>query len=231
MKRPRGPNPSLAAVRRAYNERYVRAPLGDSPRYYRWLTRRALAHLEPGRRADAHVLDAGCGQGELARAMLATAGGDLRSMVALDLSDAALAFVRRAAPEARRVLGQGERLPFASASFDIVLCSGNLEHFLDPERGARELARVCRADGTVWILLPNSYYSGSIWRVWRTGYGPNHHQIVDRFATIHEWRDLLEANGLAVDEILPYNRFKWWKRLLPRNFAYHFLYRARPART
>ena len=78
------------------------------------------------------------------------------------------------------------------------------------------------------MLLPNSFYSGDIWRVIRFGYGPDHHQPSERFGTIHEWRDFLEASGLKVQEIRPYNRFKWWKRLLPRNLAYHFLYRCTP---
>ena len=88
-----------------------------------------------------------------------------------------------------------------------------------------------RPAGEAWLLLPNSYYSGDIWRVIRTGYGPDHHQPVERFGTINEWRDFLGQNGLQVGGIDPYNRFKWWKRLLPRGLAYHFLFRCGRERT
>ena len=146
----------------------------------------------------------------------------------IDISDVALAEARRAAPHAHLTLSQGESLPFPNAAFHQSVCLGNLEHFLEPAVGARELGRVTRRDGWVWVMLPNSYYSGDLWRVIRAGYGPDHHQPIERFGTINEWRQLLEDNDLTVERIFPYNRFKWWKRLLPKNLAYHFVYQCRP---
>jgi ubiquinone/menaquinone biosynthesis C-methylase UbiE len=215
-------------VRAAYNARHATAIIRDRDRFYRMAAARALQHLGSRPPGGARALDVGCGGGYFLREIASAAPGAFRSISGLEISDVALKEARRTAPGAGLVLGQGERLPFPDRTFDIVACLGNLEHFLDPEAGARELARVTRIDGRVWILLPNSYYSGDLWRVLRTGYGPNHHQILERFATVNEWRDLLESNGLQVEEVTPYNRFKWWKRLLPRNLAYHFLYRARP---
>jgi ubiquinone/menaquinone biosynthesis C-methylase UbiE len=174
-----------------------------------------------GARAGERILDAGCGGGDL----LAELPRCL--CVGVDISDVALAEARRVAPRALLALAGGESLPFADRSFDRVVCLGNLEHFLDASRGARELARVVKPGGAVWVLLPNSFYSGALWRLLRTGYGPDHHQPIERFATIHEWRDFLEAHGLEVLEVRAYNRFKWWKRLLPRALAWHFLYRCR----
>ncbi len=229
MKRPpTTPLPTPDAVRRAYNQRYSEAPLRDSDRYYDWLARRVLEHVALKENGPTRFLDAGCGGGYFLAALQRQANCPHSSLHGLDISDTALRSARTVALGTHLSLGQGEWLPYASRAFDAVVCSGNLEHFIDPARGARELARVCRSDGRVWVLLPNSFYSGDIWRVIRSGYGPNHHQIVDRFATVNEWRDLLESNGLSVEEITPYNRFKWWKRLLPRNLAYHFLYRASP---
>ena len=227
--------PNIPQVRAAYNTTHGRSLLRDSDRFYRWAATKVIRDL-PTRGAS--VLDVGCGGGFLLAALeqLEHARGarpgrkDLGSLDlhGLELSDVALEKARKEAPTARLILGQGEQLPYPDDRFHSVLCLGNLEHFLDPEAGARELARVTRPDGTVWILLPNGFYSGAIWNVIRTGYGPNHHQIIDRFGTINEWRDFLENNDLEVVETLPYNRFKWWKRLLPRNLAWHFLYRTRP---
>ena len=214
--RRRGPR-TAPELREAYNRRHAGGLLRDRDRFYRMVRRRIPA------RAGAALLDVGCGGGFLLR----EAEG-LRA-VGVEISDVALREARRTAPAAGLVLAPGERLPFRDAAFDVVACLGNLEHFLDPALGVREMARVLRPSGEAWLLLPNSFYSGDLWRVLRTGYGPDHHQPVERFATLCEWRDFLEAGGLRVVEVHPYNRFKWWKRLLPRALAYHFLYRARPS--
>ncbi len=222
------PAPGPRRVREAYNAKHAESMLRDSDRFYRTMAIKIGAGVRPERRGAAQIVDVGCGGGYLLREISRLGSSLFRASHGLEISDTAIHEARRQSPVSRFVLGQGERLPYGDRSFDAVACLGNLEHFMDPAAGARELSRVCRPDGNVWVLLPNSFYSGDLWRVITTGYGPNHHQVIDRFATIHEWRDLLEAGGLHVESIAPYNRFKWWKRLLPRNLAYHFLYRARP---
>jgi SAM-dependent methyltransferase len=212
----RGGPRTARELRRAYNERHRSALLRDSDRFYRMV--KGLLAAPPG----ARLLDVGCGGGFLLRE-----AQDLFA-VGLEIAAAALGAARQAVPRARLVLGQGERLPFPDRSFDRLVCLGNLEHFLEPLQGVREMARVLRPEGEAWVLLPNSFYSGDLWRVIRTGYGPDHHQPVERFATLNEWRDLLEEGGLRVRGVRPYNRFKWWKRLLPRALAYHFLFRCSP---
>jgi SAM-dependent methyltransferase len=221
--------PGAREVREAYNAKHLASILRDGDRFYRAIARRLIRSLDPARRGRARMLDVGCGGGYLLREVRSASPGAFASLHGIEISDVALREARAQAPFASLALAQGERLPCGDGAYDAVACLGNLEHFMDPRRGARELARACRKDGTVWILLPNSFYSGHIWRVIRTGYGPNHHQIIDRFASINEWRDLLESSGLIVERTFPYNRFKWWKRLLPRNLAYHFLYKARPS--
>ncbi|MCH2373207.1 MAG: class I SAM-dependent methyltransferase [Planctomycetes bacterium] len=228
MKRPRSDRlPSPSEIGASYDRHYREAPFRDSTRYYDWLARKVVAHLPQNDIRPPRIVDVGCGGGYLLAAL--TRLRPRLSMVGVELSGEALRLARIETPKTNLLRAQGELLPLPSRTFDTVVCSGNLEHFVNPAAGAQELARVCRADGRIWTLLPNSFYSGDIWRVITTGYGPNHHQIIDRFASIHEWRDLLEAHGHEIEAIAPYNRFKWWKRLLPRNLAYHFLYRTRPA--
>lgn len=51
-----------------------------------------------------------------------------------------------------RVQADGENLPFASRSFDLVYCVASLHHALDAKRMVREMARVTRRGGTVAAL-------------------------------------------------------------------------------
>jgi SAM-dependent methyltransferase len=205
---------TLRELRASYDATYARTEYGDKPALYT-LALEALA-ARPGER----VLDVGCGSGPFLAAAL-DAGLETWGV---DLAANALAKARARAPRARLFLADGERLPFPDGSFPRVACLGNLEHFLDPLRGARELARVLAPGGRAAVLLPNAYYSGDIWRVITTGRGPDHHQAIDRFATIEEWRELLEAGGLGVTATWRWDKGKLWKRIFPKNLAYHFLY-------
>lgn len=206
----------LAGLRAAYDATYARTEYGERPALYRQV-RRLL-----GAPAGALVLDVGCGAGAFARA-----APDLR-VVGLDLSGNALLRARQAGVP-RLVHGQGERLPVRDACVRHLVCLGNLEHFLDPEQGARELARALAPGGRGVVMLPNAYYSGDLWRLVRTGQGPDHHQAIDRFATCGEWRALLERGGLAVAAVERWDKGKRWKRLFPFQLAYHFVFAVTPA--
>ena len=78
--------------------------------------------------------------------------------VAVDiLDDPSIGLGRGAFYEARvgpflRVQGDGERLPFASASFDLTYCVAALHHALDLGGMVREMARVTRRRGWVCAL-------------------------------------------------------------------------------
>ncbi len=206
---------TLTELRAAYNRTYARAEYGEKAALYR----RVVALLEP--RPGEAVLDVGCGGGQF---LVHAREAGLRP-VGLDLADGALVRARARGLDAL-VLGQGERLPVRTGAFRLVACLGNLEHFLDPAAGARELRRVLAPDGRAAVLLPNAYYSGDLWRVIRTGRGPDHHQAIDRFATCEEWRDLLQGAGLRVERVERWDKGKLWKRLFPFHLAYHFLYLA-----
>lgn len=99
-------------------------------------------------------LDAGCGNGIYLRE-LGTLPQPPRTVVGVDIS-------ARSLEAARQTIGVGgidpalvqanlELLPFADGSFDVILSTQVIEHLLDPERGARELARVLAPGGTLVI--------------------------------------------------------------------------------
>jgi len=49
----------------------------------------------------------------------------------------------------------GQKLPFADASFDFVSCNHVLEHVFETEKFLREIRRITRPDGLVVISVPN----------------------------------------------------------------------------
>ena len=112
----------------------------------RFLTDRFLAAFDgllAGVAADpavGQVLEVGCGEGEIADRLAAR----FDQVAALDLPDAGL---RREWAKRRGVIfvhGDAGRLPYADASFDLVVAVEVLEHLRDPDRGLEELARVTR---------------------------------------------------------------------------------------
>jgi len=107
----------------------------------------ALTALVRSRR-EPRVLDLGCGGGHVTFA----AAPHAREVVAYDLSADMLATVARAARErglanVTTQRGVVESLPFADASFDLVLTRYSAHHWRDFEAGLREAARVLKPGG------------------------------------------------------------------------------------
>lgn len=56
-----------------------------------------------------------------------------------------------------RVLGSSDRIPFQSATFDLVICNHGLEHIPAAEETLREVGRVLKPDGRLVVSIPNGY--------------------------------------------------------------------------
>ena len=95
------------------------------------------------------VLDVGCGVGHDLR-RLAAAG---LQPIGLDLS---ARFLESAAACGPVVQANGERLPFADASFDGVRVERTLQHVADPCAVLAEIARVVRPRGFLAVLEPDN---------------------------------------------------------------------------
>ena len=103
----------------------------------------------------ARVLDVGCQLGALPIA-LSERGA---RVTGVDVDDALLDGARLRAEcygaSVSFARAEGESLPFEDASFDVVTFVDVIEHVRDPRAAVRELARVLRPGGTLYLFGPN----------------------------------------------------------------------------
>ncbi|TAK34790.1 MAG: class I SAM-dependent methyltransferase [Chloroflexota bacterium] len=103
------------------------------------------------------LLDVGCGTGWFSRWAL-TRGATVTS---LDLGASLLRQALSKGP-VRAVVGNALSLPFADASFAIVVSSEVIEHTVDPAMAIVEMARVLRPGGVLALTCPNRLWQWSV---------------------------------------------------------------------
>ncbi len=132
-------------------------------------------HMEAGARqfyerlgieSGAHLLDIGCGSGQLAL-IAARAGARVKGCdIATNWLDIAR---RRAAEENLPILfeeGDAEALPYATGEFDVVVSLLGAMFASRPELAAAEMTRVCRPGGR--IIMANWTPGGFIGQMFKT---------------------------------------------------------------
>lgn len=96
---------------------------------------------------DALILDAGCGTG--------FAGGELRSagtVIGLDASEDALAGSETKLAGA--CIARIQHTPFADSSYDLIVAMDLLEHLDDEAPALKEIHRICRPGGYLFVTVP-----------------------------------------------------------------------------
>ena len=111
------------------------------------------AALRPGER----VLDLACGSGVVAREAAGRVGVH-GQITALDINPAMLAVARThpaapGTPDIEWIQGNALALPFAEASFDVVLCQQGFQFFPDCALTSAELRRVLVPGGRAMLLV------------------------------------------------------------------------------
>jgi len=128
------------------------------PLYVRLKANGISSHVFKGKRC----LDAGCGGG---RGSILMAQCGAREVIGVDLSATNIESCRkRAVQKGFQNLGFQQdslmELPFVDESFDVVWCNGVLHHLTDPDQGLKEITRVLKTGGHLWLYV---YGSGGIY--------------------------------------------------------------------
>ena len=165
----------------------------------------AAAHLAGNER----VLDIATGPGYIAEAF----AGAAREVVGVDLTDAMLAIAkeRTAARGICNVFfraADAQHLSFENGSFDVVVCRLALHHLQKPLQVLREMARVCRAGGTVLVEdiyaseLPERAAYQDRWEILRD---PSHVRTLPLSELLQLFRDAgLETDAVSTaDDLTP----------------------------
>jgi len=191
-----------------------RAGWGEKAGSYGLLTGRITARLvdrlldAAGVAAGSRVLDVGTGPGYAAR----RAAERDAVVTGVDLADEMVALASRGAGGARFLRADAEALPFPDRSFDAVVGNLVINHLAQPERAAREFARVLAPGGAIslstWDGPARNRFLGILLDAARDHgiderRGPGHPDPF-RFAAEDELRGLLRGAGfeeVAVDSV------------------------------
>ena len=168
------------------------------------VTERAIAPLLDAAkvRAGMRLLDVAAGPGLLTGA--AAARGALAT--GCDLAPAMIDLARRRNPGVRFDEASADALPYATGSFDALVCAFGIGHFPDPERVLSEFARVVAPGGLAalcwWEGFSRNRINGIFYEVMvRLGVsapgvlpqGPP----IDRFSDPQAFASLVQAAGFA----------------------------------
>lgn len=195
-------------------------------------------NVKVGRR----LLDVGCGTGYLLKE------ADKRGLetYGVDISEEAVEISKKISSNSKILLGKGEQLKFPDNFFDYVTCIGALEHFIDIEKGVKEMVRVAKKDALLCIVVPNINY---IFSKFRKSKGTSQQEINEKLLSLKQWKNILVKDGLEVLEIfqdkwpmpkkiltknplrflgLLIHKFIWL--ILPLNYTYQFIFILKYAR-
>ncbi len=193
--------------RRDIRRRFDRAAADfDGSDFVHAVTRDGLcARLEPLLLEPATLLDLGSATGSTGRAMRKRFRR--AHVVSVDLSRAMLGKARRNKTWLSRasfVQADAEHLPFADASFDLVVANQLLPWMPDPQRVFAEVSRALKKGGVFAFATLGPDSLREIGRAW-AGVDAGVH--VNRFADMHDIGDGLVRAGLA-DPVLDVDRLR-----------------------
>jgi NADH dehydrogenase [ubiquinone] 1 alpha subcomplex assembly factor 5 len=190
------PDPLLVFDRTVLRQRRVRAARAWDGHAFlkREIAERLVERLDDVRRSFPLALDLGCHGDEVARAL-----GDRTTVGQLVRSDLGQPFARRAGGPA--VVADEEALPFAAASFDLVMSAMNLHWVNDLPGTLIQIGRILKPDG---LFLGAMLGGGTLWQL-REALAAAESEIegglsprVSPFADLRDAAGLLQRAGFAL---------------------------------
>lgn len=159
------------------------------PMAYPEEVRRDLCRMLASAPEGAALLDLGAGTG-----ILSAYAHQCRHDLQLIAADPAEGMLRYAPHYVRTVNARAEALPFETASFDVVVAGEALHHFQEPSAAVREIARVLKEGGSLFIydFNPATIQGGFICRAEKVLGEPGN------FFTPDAISEMLEAYGFTV---------------------------------
>ena len=143
------------------------------------------------------VLDVGCGPGlflKLAHEIGCNCSG-------IDLSQQAVSMAQSYVPESDIRLGNAENLPFLDNSFDVVVCLGALERFVNLEEALAQQLRVAKKNSLFCFLVRNS--NSFLWffnmKILKRQNRAGHQNA----KSLDQWINLFESNEFTIEKIFP----------------------------
>ncbi len=178
------------------------------------------------------VLDAGCGLGRHLRHLARMPG---LKIFGIDKNAWALRETAKsldAMPDAQSKdylvsIADINRLPFADASFDCIICSEVLEHIPDHEQAIRELDRILKPHGTLVVSVPRFFAERICWLISRDYYNEEGGHI--RIYKKKHLHDMLTRHGFVCWKInykhALHSPYWWLKCFVGLKNDDHFLVR------
>lgn len=226
--------PTEEEVKEWYNKKYAAKGIDSYRPYDAYPVFLDYLRVQKGKK----LLDISCGNGFLLKAAflmgLETFG--------VDISEEAVKNAKQVSPKSFIFVGKGENLKFEDETFDYITCLGSLEHFLDMNKGIKEMKRVAKDNALLCIMVPNSNYFR-----WKKSDKPGtaQQEINENLLSLKQWKTFFIEEGFKILKIYQdrwfvkgikvfssknpikmakkaFDKLVWF--FLPLNYTYQFIF-------
>jgi SAM-dependent methyltransferase len=201
------------AIKNAYDTIYDDSGIELKDSFYIWISKFFSIN------ENIRFIDIASGFGKLTKII----SNKTNMAFGIDFSESAVKQASKKFPMCYWQIGDGESLPFASDSFDVITNIGSIEHYQNPGRGIEEISRILKKSGIACIMLPNTFsLLGNVKNVLLKGDVFDDGQPLQRYNTKRGWERLLINHGLLSVKVLKY------ERIFPRTLDDTYWYLTHP---